>query len=135
VLDIGCGAGTVALALAARDPSIYVHAVDSNARAVECTLAGAELNGLSNVTAEVNGTGEYGNGGVYDLAVANPPYYADFRIARLFVNAAHRSLRSGGRLLVVAKHPEWYAESLPAEWDHVEHWPSKRYRIISAMRP
>ena len=135
VLDIGCGAGTVSLALAARDSSISVHAVDGNARAVESTLAGAALNGLTNVTAELSCDGNYSGAGGYDLAVANPPYYADNRIAELFVNAAHRSLRPGGRLLVVAKRADWYAATMPDAWDEVEHRPSKNYAIISATRP
>ncbi|HEX6960474.1 MAG TPA: methyltransferase [Lacipirellula sp.] len=135
VLDIGCGAGTVALALAGRNPSVQVHAVDSNARAVECTLAGAALNSLANVTAELNATGEYRDAGTYDLALANPPYYADFRIAKLFLSAAHRSLKPGGRVIVVAKRKEWYEEFMLPRWNNVEHWPSKRYHVITATRP
>ncbi|BBO34857.1 class I SAM-dependent methyltransferase [Lacipirellula parvula] len=135
VLDIGCGAGTVAIALAAREPSIHVHAVDGNARAVECTLAGAALNQLANITAEVNCSGIYNGAGEYDLAVANPPYYADNRIAELFVDAAHLSLRPGGQVVVVAKRADWYAETMPQAWDAVAHWPSKNYAIITARRP
>jgi 16S rRNA (guanine1207-N2)-methyltransferase len=135
VLDIGCGAGTVALALAMRDTSVTVHAVDSNARAVACTLAGAALNGLGNVTAELNATGDYRGAGEFDVALANPPYYADFRIAELFLNAAHRSLRPGGLVLVVTKHPGWYEEFMPLAWSNIEHWPSKRYHLIAATRP
>lgn len=135
VLDVGCGAGTVAIALAARDPRISVHAVDSNARAIQCTLAGATLNGLENLTAELNAQGDYANPGTFDLAVANPPYYADHRIAEHFLVSAHRTLRPGGRVLLVAKHPEWYEETMPDHWDEVDHWPSKRYHLISATRP
>jgi 16S rRNA G1207 methylase RsmC len=135
VLDIGCGSGTVAIALAAREPSIRVHAVDSNARAVECTLAGAALNRLANISAELNSTGEYGGAGAYDLALANPPYYADFRIAELFAAAAHRGLRPGGRLLVVTKHPQWYERALPGAWQEVNSTPSKQYHVVSAIRP
>lgn len=135
VLDIGCGAGTVALALAARDASVGVHAVDGNARAIEATLAGAALNGLNNVTAELSFNGVYSGAGEYDLAVANPPYYADNRIAELFVNAAHRSLRPGGRLIVVAKRGEWYAATMPADWDNVDCRQSKNYVIVTANRP
>lgn len=135
VLDIGCGAGTVSLALAAREPSAVVHAVDGNARAIDCTLAGATLNGLTNLTAELSCDGIYRGAGEYDLAVANPPYYADNQIAELFVDAAARSLRPGGELLIVAKRPDWYAETMPTAWHDVEDWPSKSYSIISATKP
>jgi 16S rRNA (guanine1207-N2)-methyltransferase len=135
VLDIGCGVGTVALALAARDPAVKVHAVDSNARAVECTQAGAALNGLTNVNVELNATGYYRDAGQFDLALANPPYFADFRIAELFLSAAHRALRPGGQVLVVAKQAKWYEEFMPAAWDNVQHQLIKRYHIITATRP
>lgn len=135
VLDIGCGSGTVALGIASRDASIAVHAVDSNARAVECVLAGAALNGLRNISAELNSSGDYGAPGTFDLALANPPYYADFRIADSFLRAAHRSLRPGGQVLVVTKHPQWYHEHLSSTWRNVCIEPSKQYFVASAVRP
>lgn len=97
VLDIGCGAGTVALAAACRADDVKVHAVDSNARAVECTMRGAELNGLANVTAELNADEDFLGAGDYDLALANPPYYSGYRIAQHFLAAGRQALRPGGR--------------------------------------
>ncbi len=47
VLDIGCGTGVVALAAALRAADVTVHAVDSNARAIQCTQRGATLNATS----------------------------------------------------------------------------------------
>src|SRR5207302_6985060 len=40
VLDLGCGSGVVALAAAARAENVAVVAVDSHARAIECTARG-----------------------------------------------------------------------------------------------
>jgi 16S rRNA (guanine1207-N2)-methyltransferase len=135
IFDVGCGAGVVALALAARDPSCWVHAVDSHARAVECTRAGAELNGLANVTVELNATGEYGQPNRYDLALANPPYYGDFQIAERFIEAAHRSLKPGvGRVLIVTKWPRWYEQFMAPAWTNLEISTSKNYAIVSAIR-
>jgi 16S rRNA (guanine1207-N2)-methyltransferase len=134
ILDIGCGAGTVALALAARDSSVEVLAVDSNARAVECTRVGAEWNGFINATTLLNATGEYPDEGTFDLAVANPPYYGDQEIAARFVTAAWRSLKAGGQLLLVTKSPNWYEEHLAADWRDVQIVPSKRYWVVSAVR-
>jgi 16S rRNA (guanine1207-N2)-methyltransferase len=115
VLDIGCGAGVVALAAACRASNVHVHAVDSHCRAIECTWRGAELNGLTNVSTELNASGGYAGAGTYDLALANPPYYADFRIARHFLTAGRAALREGGTILVVTKQPQWYDHHM-AEW-------------------
>src|SRR5690606_35172149 len=73
VLDIGCGSGAVALGIAARDPSLFVYAIDSNARAVECTERNAAANNLTNVSVALDCDGSSVDEGDFDLAVANPP--------------------------------------------------------------
>jgi len=135
VLDIGCGSGCVALGIAARDPSVHVHAIDSSARAVECTRRGAERNGLENITVALEAGGDVPEPGTFDLVLANPPYYADFRIAELFVDAAWRALAPGGTLLVVTKQPSWYLERLPQTWLDVAREEVKTYHLIEAVRP
>ena len=134
LVDIGCGSGAIALALAARDPSAKIFAYDSNARAVWCTREGAKLNAFDNIEVELNCTGEYGRENQFDMALANPPYFADFRIARLFIEAARRSLRPGGRLVLVTKQPRWYEEHLPEILNEVEVFESKRYFIASGTK-
>jgi 16S rRNA G1207 methylase RsmC len=135
VLDIGCGSGCVAIGIAARDPSVHVHAFDSSARAVECTRRGAAMNDLGNITVALEAAGDVPEPGTWDLALANPPYYADFRIAELFVDSARRALAPGGTLLVVTKQPSWYLEHMPATWNDVAQEFVKNYHIIEAVRP
>jgi 16S rRNA G1207 methylase RsmC len=135
VLDLGCGAGTVALAAACRRDGVRVYAVDSNARAVECALRGAELNGLTNLTAELNANGGYAGAGEYDLVLANPPYYSGFRIARHFLTAGWESLHAGGRILVVTKHPAWYEENMSAWFEGVTMIERKGYFLFQGERP
>jgi 16S rRNA (guanine1207-N2)-methyltransferase len=134
VVDIGCGSGCVAMGLAARDPSVHVHAFDAAARAVECTRRGAAINGLDNLTVALECEGNVPEPGSYDLALANPPYYSDFRIAELFVEAAHRALAPGGTLLIVTKQPTWYVENLPGSWRDVARETVKNYHLIEAVR-
>jgi 16S rRNA (guanine1207-N2)-methyltransferase len=119
VLDVGCGSGCVALGIAARDPSVRVHAFDSAARAVGCTRWAAEHNGLTNLTVALEAEGHVPEPGTWDLALANPPYYSDFRLAELFVESARLALIPGGTLLVVTKQPTWYVEQLPQMWTNV----------------
>lgn len=49
LLDLGCGAGPIALTMALRAPQATVWAVDVNARARELTQANAERNRVANV--------------------------------------------------------------------------------------
>jgi 16S rRNA (guanine1207-N2)-methyltransferase len=134
VVEIGCGSGCVSLGLAARDPSVHVHALDSAARAVACLREAAAENGLANVTVALDCEGTVPDPGSYDLALANPPYYGDFRIAERFVEAAHAALAPGGTLLIVTKQPSWYVEHLPRSWRNVAREEVKHYHLFEAVR-
>jgi 16S rRNA (guanine1207-N2)-methyltransferase len=135
VLDIGCGSGVVSLAAACRAEGVSVHAVDSNCRAIECTNRGAEFNRFTNVTTELNARGDYFGAGTYDLALANPPYYANFRIAKHFLIAGRQALRPGGVILAVTKQPDWYRENMPEWFDDVAASERKGYYIFRGVRP
>ncbi|HVY61726.1 MAG TPA: methyltransferase, partial [Planctomycetota bacterium] len=137
VLDMGCGSGVLSLAAALRAEGVRVHAVDSNARAVESVEAGARLNGIASITAERSASGAPRGiaPGEADLVLANPYYFSDFRIARLFVDAARAALRPGGRLALVTKAPEWYVETLPgAGFAAPAVREVKAYAVIEAAR-
>ena len=135
LLDIGCGSGSVTLGIAKRDPSAVVHAVDSNSRSLSCLARSLKLNGINNVTVELNHTGVYGDANQFDMALANPPYFGDFRIAEKFIAAAHRSLRPGGRLVLVTKQPNWYRENLERWLIECDVFESRRYHIVSGVKP
>jgi 16S rRNA (guanine1207-N2)-methyltransferase len=135
VLDIGCGWGPVALAAAARGPNVRVDAIDSNARAVACTRLNAEHNGLAErVVARLEAFGKTDGPGTFDVAIGNPPYYADFRIAELFIRSAAEALRPGGRLLMVTKMPERYFEALEADFGGITAEEIKGYVVFGAER-
>jgi 16S rRNA (guanine1207-N2)-methyltransferase len=134
-LDLGCGSGVVALALAARDPSAQALAVDSHARAVACTREGAALNGLTNVIAELNASLDLRRPREFDLALLNPPYYGDFALAGRLLVAAHEALKPGGVVHVVTKAADWYRQSMPPAWSRVEAREAKGYWLVSAARP
>ncbi len=115
ILEIGCGSGAVSIAAAARCPTAQVTAIDSSPRAIQCVQQAALHNQLSNITARVFSTSNYHALGCFDLVLTNPPYYGRFQIAERFVQGAAEALVERGTLLVVTKHPTWYAENL-------EHW-------------
>ena len=134
ILDIGCGSGTVALAAAFRGPQVEVVAVDSHARAVECTAKGAVLNGLDNVTTVLNADGDAPDPGTYDLALGNPPYYSDYRIAEVFLQAAKRALKPSGKVLIVAKSYAWYETRMPELFDDVKLHEHKQYTVVEGTQ-
>jgi 16S rRNA (guanine1207-N2)-methyltransferase len=113
VLDLGCGSGAVGIAAALRAEDVRVHATDSNPRAIEAALWAAAASGVADrFTAKLDCDGSSVAGGAFDLALANPPYYSDFRLAKLFVRIADQALAAGGRLLIVTKTPDWYRTHL-----------------------
>lgn len=134
VLDIGSGSGVVAIAAAARAEGVAVLALDSNPRAVEAVEWAARENNLPGVRGALDADGAAVEAGAYDLALANPPYYSNFRIAEIFVSTAAKGLRVGGELLVVTKRPDWYQERLPADFDVLETREVRRYYVVRGRR-
>jgi 16S rRNA (guanine1207-N2)-methyltransferase len=133
VLDLGCGSGVLSLAAALRAPGVRVHAVDSNARAIQCTLRGAELSGLSNITVQLDADARVEPVGSYDLVVANPPYYSHYRISEIFAQCAAETLRRGGVALFVTKNVDWYVKMLPNWFDEIAVREVRRFQIVSAV--
>ena len=134
VLDMGCGSGAVGLAAAARNSSVSVTAIDSNARAVSCTEQGAKLNELSNITTVHTAVGECAGQGTFDLFLGNPPYFSNYRIAELFLKTAAKMLKPGGEVLIVCKKMEWYQERMAKFFDGVGFAKSGAYNIIGGVQ-
>lgn len=155
ILDLGCGSGTVGIALALRKPGVHVHAVDSNPRALQCTLHGAELNGImvvnqpvgpsragnavpdedrSTMSVQLDDSGHVRHPGTFDLVLANPPYYSNWAITAIFIEAAARALKPGGRLFLVTKSPNWYRNNLHFVLSDVEVHDVREYSIVTARQ-
>jgi len=134
VFDIGCGCGAVGFAAAMRAEGVHVYAVDSNARAVQCAARGAELNSLGSYTVLLDARGRCDALGTYDLAVGNPPYFSNYRIAEIFLQAAMQALKPDGRIHVVAKHVDWYVERMQQLFDGVAVDAGKNYSVIVGTR-
>lgn len=133
IVDLGAGCGTIGLALAAAVPEASVVLVDSNVRAVECARRNVVRNGLeARVEALVRpDLGDLPDPGRHDLAVANPPYFGNFRIARSFVEAAHRALAPGGRFALVAKAGPQHAEHVREVFGNASIARAGDYAIVS----
>ena len=137
LLDLGCGAGPIACALAARSPAATVWAVDVNERALALTAANARANGLGNVRAVRPGEvpGDVRFTGVW----SNPPIRIGKAALHELLTTWLARLGPGAHaLLVVQKHLG--ADSL-VRWLAAEGWVATRlgsrqaYRLLDVAAP
>jgi len=104
VLDLGCGSGVLATALAQHSPKVRLWLCDVHAAAVEASKATLAANGLegevfaSNVFSDVTGR--------FDLIISNPPFHdgvqTSLDAAHNLIRGAVKHLNSGGELRIVA---------------------------------
>jgi len=134
VLDLGCGCGAVGLAAMRSAENVHVTAVDSHSRAIACTEDNADKN-LSEeqrkrFVTRLTHTATLSADAQFDLVATNPPYFSQYKIAELFINAAKRMLKPRGRLTVVTKMPHWYEEHLPKFFPDVAMETIGHYTIV-----
>jgi 16S rRNA (guanine1207-N2)-methyltransferase len=105
-IDLGCGTGVLAAALARARPDLSVTATDQSLAAVESATATMEANGLAERVAVVRDDALSGfDDGSAELVLLNPPFHTGSTvhagIALKLFDAAGRVLASGGELWTV----------------------------------
>lgn len=130
LLDLGCGSGAIALALALRSPAATVWAIDTNERARELTMHNAERNGLGNIRAAA--PSEVPPDVRFTTIWSNPP----IRIGKaalhdLLAGWLDRLTSDGTAVLVVQKHLG--ADSLQRWLDHAG-FPTRRIASRAGFR-
>lgn len=102
-LDLGCGWGALAIALATRSPNLRVWAVDINERAVALTRQNATRNGLTNITALA--AAEIPADLTFDVIWSNPPIRIGKQQLHDLLDTWLKRLSIDGQAwLVVSKH-------------------------------
>jgi|GEM_PF-1111622 16S rRNA (guanine1207-N2)-methyltransferase len=133
LLDLGCGPGSLGIALAPAAGAGTV-LVDSDARAIACAQENLKVHGLHEACALLRGDLEDLPTLDYRLAVANPPYYGDGRIANSFAARAAGMLHPDGRLLMVARDERRHGEILHAHFTEVEAQKVGEYTVFTARK-
>ena len=141
VLDIGCGCGLVGILVAdaLRRRGIGnapLCMVDSHSRAVFAARKNARFH---NFDAEclLSDTGlpeGHPLSGKFKIALANPPYYGDGRIADLFAEIAASSLSEDGVCWMVAKSPAIIMESCGKYFGKIEVLKRRGYTVLKAQK-
>jgi 16S rRNA (guanine1207-N2)-methyltransferase len=136
VLDIGCGCGTNGVwASRLGGPKGFTVFVDSNVRAVALAEINARANGVpafeALATSTVGGIAEAS----LDVALANPPYYAQSSIAQVFIERSRCLLRPGGRFYLVTRQPDQVGPLVADFFGRTEVVERRGYIILCAQAP
>ncbi len=103
LLDLGCGAGPIALAMAKRSPGATVWAVDTNERARALTSANAERNGVANLRTAA--PDDVADDLEFTAIWSNPPIrIGKAALHELLLTWLPRVAPDGQAVLVVQKH-------------------------------
>ena len=133
VLDMGCGCGAIGISIAANQDVSRICFVDSNSRAVYITEKNCQLNGLERYEVMMSDTGIEEECG-FTLFTGNPPYFSHYKISELFISAAYKALKPGGRAFVVAKTAAWHYKFMNAMFGNAELINRRGYEIIKSVK-
>jgi 16S rRNA G1207 methylase RsmC len=135
ILDVGCGCGTNGTFAALRSgPDGSVVFVDSNLRAIALADHNARANAVAHfqtvASARVDGLADT----TFDVALANPPYYAQAAIARLFIERSHTLLKPSGRLYLVTRQADQVAPIIEETFGGAEALSRRGYIVFRTQK-
>jgi 16S rRNA (guanine1207-N2)-methyltransferase len=136
VLDLGCGAGLLALQAARRGGRVT--GVDADLRAVESaqrTLAANHVDAEVLISDCARAVSERR----FDVVLCNPPFHqgvgVEYDVARQMVRDAAAVLRPGARLYLVSNAFIRYERDMASRFARVEEvFNNRRYRVLLATR-
>jgi 16S rRNA (guanine1207-N2)-methyltransferase len=132
VLDVGCGCGTNGVfAAQLAGPTGHVTFVDSNVRALALAEHNARANGVASFEAVASSRVEGPPEASFDVALANPPYYANSAIAHLFIERSRALLKPDGRIYLVTKQPNEVSEPMIEAFGDVYAVMRRGYTILT----
>jgi 16S rRNA G1207 methylase RsmC len=138
-LDIGCGWGPIALALALHSPKAKIYAIDVNERSLQLTKMNAEKLGISNIIVckPENVPQEI----MFDEIWSNPPIRVGKKVLHEILNLWIKKLVKGGTArLVVQKNlgsdslHKWLMEEFSPEFESTRIDSSKTFRVLKVSK-
>jgi 16S rRNA (guanine1207-N2)-methyltransferase len=133
VLDLGCGNGAVGcLASTKSGRGGMTTFIDSHLRAVQLAEMNAKANSVPNTTVIANATMAGLKPSGYDVILANPPYYGDSVVSRLFIGSARDHLKPGGRFYIVTKMPTAVVPQIFESFGECDVIENRGYSIVTA---
>ncbi len=134
VLDLGCGYGVVGISIAKQIGGEHVVMSDVSEKALLLTGANLKLNKLEQVrVVKSNGLKEISDND-FTLILSNPPYHADFSVAKAFIEDSYKRLVFGGKMLMVTKRLSWYRNKLTSVFGGVKVFEQDGYYVFVAEK-
>lgn len=134
LLDLGCGAGLVGIAAAKVLGEENVWMTDVDPAAVRCAAENAKRNGVENVHLCCGDALDAVDASGFDWILSNPPYHADFSVAKKFIEKGFNRLKFGGKLVMVVKRELWYRNKLTAIFGGVRMQEIGGYFVFTAEK-
>lgn len=134
LLDLGCGAGLVGIAAAKVLGEENVWMTDVDPAAVRCAAENAKRNGVENVHLCCGDALDAVDASGFDWILSNPPYHADFSVAKKFIEKGFNRLKLGGKLVMVVKRELWYRNKLIAIFGGVRMQEIGGYFVFTAEK-
>ena len=134
LLDLGCGAGLVGIAAAKVLGEENVWMTDVDPAAVRCAAENAKRNGVENVHLRCGDALDAVDASGFDWILSNPPYHADFSVAKKFIEKGFNRLKLGGKLVMVVKRELWYRNKLTAIFGGVRMQEIGGYFVFTAEK-
>ena len=138
-LDIGCGWGPIALALALHSPKATIYAIDVNERSLELTKMNADKLGITNIV--VCKPEDVPHDVVFDEIWSNPPIRVGKKVLHEILNLWINKLVKGGTArLVVQKNlgsdslHKWLVEEFSPEFESTRIDSSKTFRVLKVSK-
>jgi 16S rRNA G1207 methylase RsmC len=138
-LDIGCGWGPIAIALALHSPKAKIYAIDVNERSLELTKLNVERLGLTNIV--VCKPEEVPSNIEFDEIWSNPPIRVGKVVLHEILTLWINRLTSGGTArLVVQKNlgsdslHKWLIQEFEPDFESTRIDTSKTFRVLKVTR-
>ncbi len=117
VLDVGCGIGTIGIAIGKKYKHLHIDMIDVNERAIALTNKNIKSNKILN--AQVYLSNLYMNvNNKYDMIISNPPIRAGKKIVHGVVEEGYNHLNSNGFIYIVIQKKQG-AESMRKKMEEV----------------
>lgn len=134
VLDLGCGYGAVGILAAKILGANKVVMLDNNPEAIYLARRNAELNGAGGAAIVLSDGFKSLDTKGFTVILSNPPYHADFSVAKEFMEKGFNRLEMGGCMYMVTKRKDWYKNRLTAIFGGTRIWEIDGYYVFMSVK-